>query len=74
MLNYYENIQEIVRISSGEEAICKHCEFKINQDFLDKSIVRYIKSHGYKILQIGQETSRDRDNNKWQSTSAILGK
>lgn len=71
---YYDNITEVVRLSSDEEVNCRHCDFRTELDTLDISINHYIKSHGYKILHIGQETHTDNKGRIWHLSVAFLGK
>ena len=72
--NYYEGVKHEVHISTSVETKCEHCTERIGGDDLAKSINHYIQQHGYKLLHVGTETSRDMDGNPWQSTVAVLGK
>ena len=42
--------------------------------FTYESINHYISAHGYKLLHVGQQTSRDSMGNPWQLTVALLCK
>jgi len=71
--SYYEGISHIVHISNDEGKSCEHCSFGIGNN-LAKSVNHYINDHEYKLLHVGQETSRDMAGNPHQLTVAILGK
>ena len=71
--NYYEGVNHVVHISNDESKSCEHCDFRAGSD-LAESINHYIDAHGYKLLHVGQETSRDNMGNPWQIKVAVLGK
>lgn len=72
--NYYESVNHVVHISTDEGKGCKHCDFSIGTDNFSESINHYISDHGYKLLHVGQETSRDNRGNPFQLTVAVVGK
>ena len=70
---YYEGITHIVELSSDPSNNCDLCSFRIRSNIAE-SINHYIKEHGYKLLHVGQQTSRDQDGNLFQLTEALVGK
>ena len=72
--NYFEGVENVVYISTNIGTGCKHCTEQIGTDRLAESINHYITQHGYKLLHVGTETSRDMNGNPWHSTVAVLGK
>lgn len=72
--NYYEGVNHVVHISNDEGKSCEHCDFRVGTDNFAESINHYISAHGYKLLHVGQQTSRDSMGNPWQLTVALLGK
>ena len=71
---YYEGIKQVVQISNDEGKNCEHCDFRVGLDNFAESINHYINDHEYKLLHVGQQTSRDDAGNPWQLTAAVLGK
>ena len=71
--NYYEDVKHVVHVSSDEGKSCEHCDFRFGSDIAE-SINHYIDDHSYKLLHVGQETSRDNMGNPFQITVALLGK
>jgi hypothetical protein len=80
MKQLYEGVQHVVHISTNISASCEHCSKSVGgypgdgEHSLAESINHYIEKHGYKLLHVGTETSRDLDGNSWHSTVAVLGK
>lgn len=72
--NYYEGINHVVHISTDEGKSCEHCDFRVGLENFAESINHYINDHGYKLLHVGQESSRDFEGNPFQLTAATLGK
>jgi len=72
--NYYEGIKHVVYLSTDIGTECKHCSERVGLDNLAESINHYIEQHGYKLLHVGTETSRDTDGRPWHSTVAVLGR
>jgi hypothetical protein len=67
------DVQHLVQLSSNEPGPCEECD-----DWhwsLDYSIIEhanhYISAHGYRVLHVGQETSRN-DDGLWHSTVIVL--
>jgi hypothetical protein len=66
--------QHLVQLSSNEPGPCEECdEWHWS---LDYSVIEhanhYITAHGYRVLHVGQETSRTEDG-LWHSTVIVLG-
>ena len=73
--NYYEGIKHLVYLStSGGATHCEVCSTQIDLDQIVGTINHYIEQHGYNLLHVGTETSRDLDGIPWLSTVAVLGK
>jgi len=72
--NYYKGVQHTVYISTSMGVGCEHCRTQIAADRFAESTNHYIEQHGYKVLHVGAETSRDMDGKPWHSTVAVLGK
>jgi hypothetical protein len=68
-------VQHTVQINSSITKSCQHCGNigLSSEPDVAEQINHYLK-HGYKVLHVGQETSRDANGDQWQSTVAILGK
>jgi hypothetical protein len=70
------NVKQVVRVTSDSLETCVVCENlpaapEKEIDVAD-SINRYLE-HGYKLLYIGTETSKE-DGGLWHSTVAVLGR
>ncbi len=70
------NVKQVVRVTSDSLETCGVCgnlpaALSKEIDVAD-SINHYLK-HGYKLLHIGTETSKE-DGGLWHSTVAVLGK
>lgn len=73
--NYYKDINHIVHITTDDHTACKECASNtFNQNKIADAINHYISQHGYKLLHVGSETTRDDQNRIWHNTVAILGK
>lgn len=72
--NYYKDVKHVIHISTSTNNNCKLCNTKMGADSFIDCINHYIKEHGYKILHVGPETSRDTEGHIWNSSVAILGK
>ncbi len=67
--------KKVIELRSDHHASCPECGGP--QTHMDASMeekINHVLSHGYKILHIGQETSRADTGDLWQTTVAILGK
>ena len=53
---------------------CEHCERFVGGDLFADSVNHYIEEHGYKVLHVGAETSRDMEGKPWDMTVAVLGR
>ena len=66
----------VVRVSNddlyGTCRVCGDGFSGLGSDF-ELKVNHYLQEHGYRILHVGQETTRDEDENPWQITVAILG-
>jgi hypothetical protein len=72
-------VQHIVHVSTGVGTYCEHCGepvgcFEGKDPGLAKSVNHYIEQHGYTLLHVGTETSRDDQGKPWHATVAVLGK
>jgi hypothetical protein len=72
--SYYQGIQHIVQIVSFITTGCEHCDEQIGGEQFAESVNHYIEKHGYKVLHVGTETSRDDNGKPWYGTVAVLGK
>jgi hypothetical protein len=72
--NYYEGVNHVVYISTDESKGCDHCDFRVGFENFAESINHYIDAHGYKLLHVGQESSRDINGNPFHLTVAVVGK
>lgn len=67
-----QDVKRTVALSSHARRGCDHCE-EVLDDNVSASINHFIEFHGYRLLNVGTETSRDADGNVRHSTVAILG-
>jgi tRNA U54 and U55 pseudouridine synthase Pus10 len=69
----YVGIKKVVQISSGTLEACMVCADSLNatEDF-SGAVNHYLDTHGYRLLHIGQQTSRV-DEGLRSDTVAILG-
>jgi hypothetical protein len=64
--------KSVIYLNTNTLTSCQACNFSFNDWYdLGKQIQHYIE-HGYKVIHVGQETSRDNEGNPWQSTVAVL--
>jgi hypothetical protein len=76
-----KDTKRVVSFSSSSGRGCEHCDDSLGIDRhplegierLTRSVNHYIEHHGYHLLHVGQETSRDDEGKPWQSTVAVLG-
>jgi hypothetical protein len=73
--NYYEGVEHVVYISTDVSTGCEHCDKMLggSANFAE-SINHYIDQHGYKLLHVGSETTRDDVGNPWHCSVAVVGK
>ena len=74
MSSLYEGICHVVHISTGIAKHCEHCSKWIGAERFAESINHYIEVHGYKLLHIGTETTRNDEGKPWHTTVAVLGR
>ena len=67
-----QDVKRTVALSSGVARDCDHCDEMIGEN-VSASINHFIEVHGYRLLNVGTETSRDADGNLRHSSVAILG-
>jgi hypothetical protein len=67
-----QDVKRTVKLSSDVTPTCDHCDEMLGEG-VTGSINHFIEVHGYRLLNVGTETSRDRDGNLRHSTVAILG-
>lgn len=72
-MSSFSEVGNVVRLSSDETQSCV-CGEALRGEGLDKAINHYLEVHGYQLLHVGQETTRDMDGNIWHNTVAILGR
>jgi hypothetical protein len=58
--------------------MCEHCSQMVGSHEssvgeLAASINHYVQEHGYQLLHVGQETTRDENGKPWQFTVAVMG-
>jgi len=64
-----------IYLSTSIEGNCKICGFQFSEyDGFSGQINHFLEKHNYKLLHVGQETSRDDKGSPWQSTVAIVGR
>jgi len=66
-----KDIRQTVSFDSSGVSCCEECDFTSAE--IDALINHYLE-HGYELLHVGQQTSRDGDGNLWQRTVVVLGK
>src|SRR5262245_48768545 len=70
------NAKRTTHVSTNIYRGCEHCGESVgamgNGNIAD-SINHYIEKHGYYLLHVGTETSRDDEGNIWHHTVAVLG-
>jgi hypothetical protein len=72
--NEYESIKHVVHLANDLIRPCEECGKLERSEFLADRINHYIAEHGYVLLHIGTETTRDQDGKPWFITVALLGK
>jgi len=68
-----QNAKHVVQVTTTVSTRCEHCEKWVDSEDFQGSVNHYIEQHGYKLLHVGQETTRDMDGKPWHSTVAVLG-
>lgn len=74
--NLYAGVKHVTYISSNIGRTCEHCTTFgwVGMEKVAESINHYIQDHGYRLLHVGAETSRDLEGNPAHHTVAVLGK
>ncbi len=74
--SYYEGIEHVIYISTSIRARCEDCDELLggSDELLAPAINHHIEQHGYKLLHVGTETSRNISDDLWLSTVAVLSK
>ena len=67
-----QDVKRTIALASHAKHGCDHCDEELG-DSVSASINHFIEVHGYRLLNVGTETSRDSDGNVRHSTVAILG-
>ena len=67
-----QDVKRTIALASHRKPECDHCD-EVLGDSVSASINHFIEVHGYRLLNVGTETSRDSDGNLRNSTVAILG-
>jgi hypothetical protein len=68
-----DDVKKTVSVSSGVHAPCQECERGIEGESIHEKINHYL-SHGYKLLHVGTQSTRDYRDEPCQDTVAVLGK
>ena len=58
---FYEGVEHVFNISTDVLESCKHCEQMVGGSLFAESIYHYIEDHGYRLLHVGEETTRNTD-------------
>jgi hypothetical protein len=74
-----EQIQEILSIRGGFATTCPECDAQLWEgddplDWFDQQTNHLLSAHGWRLLHVGQETTRDLDGTPWHQTVAVLGR
>jgi hypothetical protein len=67
-----QDVKRTITVSSDAARQCDHCNEALGEN-VSGSINHFIEVHGYRLLNVGTETSRDADGNLRHSTVAVLG-
>ena len=71
------DIRKTVTIDSSGVLQCEECGALLTTDFSEADIalqINHYLEHGYELLHVGQQTSRDSTGSPCQRTVAVLGK
>ena len=71
-----DDYKDVVQVSSDvlkQCLICNGIKFSDPTPDVSEQINHYLK-HGYKLLHVGQQTTRNSEGKLWETTVAILGK
>jgi hypothetical protein len=69
------NVKHVLTLSTNVISPCEHCDRfgPDSHDRLAQAINHYLEAHGYRLLHIGQDTTRNNEGELWHATIAILG-
>jgi hypothetical protein len=67
-----QDVKRTIALANHETRGCDHCDEELG-DNVSASINHFIQVHGYRLLNVGTETTQDSDGNLRHSTVAILG-
>ena len=68
-----KKVKRVIHLSSDEWEGCPHCQEWSSKDKDLGEVINHYLGHGYELLHVGQETTRDMDGNPWQKTVAVMG-
>ena len=66
-----EGVSHVVHIRTGIDSHCELCDF-FPHDFAP-AVNHFMDKHGYRLLHVGTETTRDDEGKPWHTTVAVLG-
>lgn len=65
--------KEVIYLNTDTDKACEACGYSFNGWYDLGNRIQHYLEHGYKLLHIGSETSRDDEGKPWHSTVAVLG-
>jgi len=68
-----EKVKQVVQIFSSNSKQCPDCNFVQTPHMDIDHVINHYLTHGYKLLHVGQETTRDIDGKPREMTIAVLG-
>lgn len=75
MTHSIDKTKDVVTVHTNFSGRCKHCDFNVGRDNFAESVSHYIKSHGYSLLHVGEESDQDpKDGHSISHTVAVLGR
>ncbi len=73
--SHYKDIKHTVHITTDDHVSCEQCQDNLGYNDIANAINHYINQHNYRLLHVGQETTREQTEGKiFHLTAAILGK
>ena len=70
-------IKYVVAVTANSVSGCQECsEWRAGDasaDTVAEAANHYVAAHGYRILHVGQETTRDVEGRPWQYTVIVVG-
>ena len=69
------NVGLVAQVSSNISGPCEECGANLDgsRNWVG-AVNHYLGGHGYELLHVGQESSRDDQGEIWQFTIAVVGK